>query len=78
MGVEEMSFCRMGEYNKQMRILIEECYYKIYGIMPHVSVGINIAKQLPKEIHFLAKHLGWDDTEVGDKVVNFIRDEFDG
>ena len=71
-----MSFCGLGEYNRQMREQIEESYYDIYGIVPHVSVGINIAKQLPKNIHTLAKRWGWNDTEVRDRVYRFIRDEF--
>lgn len=80
--MEEASKNILGAMNekfiKEMKDKISECYYDIHEVFPNSYILENIAKKLPTEIFVLANMWDWDDTEVGDKVFRFIRDEFKG
>ena len=67
----------MKNYNGDMIQQIIECYHEIYDESPSLEIKNKIAEKIPMDIRLLAFQWGWDDTEVGDKVYRFIRDEFD-
>lgn len=66
----------LSKYNSEMKQEIVESYYEIQGSNPTTETILKIAKQIPKDIHGLAKQWGWNDTEVRDKVYRFIMDNY--
>lgn len=66
----------LSKYNSEMKQEIVESYYEIQGFSPTTETTLKIAKQIPKDIHGLAKQWSWNDTEVRDKVYRFIRGNY--
>lgn len=52
-GVCHYAWVEVDAFNQ-----IHECYYDNYGLVPSKSIVAQIYKQLPKDIHSLAKE--WD------------------
>lgn len=55
-----------------MEDVIYDCYCDIYGDTPHQSFIKDLLKIMPEEIINLAKEWGPYDTEVREKVYEFI------
>lgn len=53
---------------------IHDCYVSVVGKVPTEEQIQSIFNQLPNDIKHLADQWGWNDTEVGDKVYVWIRD----
>ncbi|UUG68142.1 hypothetical protein [Bacillus phage PK-3] len=64
--------------NKEMRNRIHDCYYDIFDAKPSDSKIQEIADDLPEGLKQHADQWGWGDTEVGDLVYEWIRDNLNG
>ena len=59
---------------KQMLNMINMCYDDVMGESPNDDKVQEIAVGIKKEIGDVADMFGWDDTEVGDRIWNWIND----
>lgn len=57
-----------------MKEQIHDCYYEIYGIAPNLVTIIVLAKQMPEEILELGEKWGWNDTEVANKILKWMKE----
>lgn len=53
---------------------IHDCFVSVTGGVPSEDQIQSIFNQLPSNIKHLADQWGWNDTEVGDKVFVWIRE----
>ena len=53
-------------------VQIHDCHISMCIGVPDIEIIYSIYKNLPHEVKLLAKQWGWNDTEVRDKICQFI------
>jgi hypothetical protein len=56
-----------------MRDQINDCFVEVHGRKPTDKEIDEISSQLPNNITLLAAQWGWNDTEVGDMILKWLR-----
>jgi uncharacterized protein YneF (UPF0154 family) len=57
-----------------MKDTINDCYVDLFGKRPSEDKIVQIYEQLSSDIKLLADQWGWNDTEVGDMVYKWIKE----
>lgn len=74
----EESFIKQDEKidreHKNMLNQIYNCYYDCMDKKPTQEQIEKIADEIKKELEYDAQQWGWDDTEIGDRIWNWIND----
>lgn len=73
-GIVGCAVCHYVWVGEEAYDQIHDCYYDYYRQKPNPSSIAQIHKLLPNDIHLLANQWGWNDTEVGDKIYRWLRD----
>jgi hypothetical protein len=60
--------------HQQMLNQIHDCYYDCIGEEPTDEQVTKIAVEIKEELYHEAQQWGWDDTEIADRIWNYIND----
>ncbi|WP_339181891.1 hypothetical protein NST56_10615 [Bacillus sp. FSL R5-0560] len=74
-GISGCAVCHYVWIDEEIYDQIHDCYYDFYGKKPDPTSVVQIHKHLPRDIHLLAEEWGWNDTEVGEKIYKWLREE---
>jgi hypothetical protein len=63
---------------EEMHDTIRMCYDEIFDKKPSLNDMETIISKIPQDLKEHADQWGWDDTEVRDRVYEWIEDNFNG
>jgi hypothetical protein len=70
----EIQRLKYEKEHQQMLDMIATCYYDVMDKKPTLEEVTEIAPQIKEELEYEAQQWGWDDTEIGDRIWNWINE----